>query len=267
MKVIKIKLDRGIKKIKIITLADLHIGDKNCDMELVESLIKTVSQKDYYCILNGDILDNAIVDSVGNTYDESLNPMRQLEYVIEMLRPIKDKILCITGGNHEERTNRKVGIDLSLLIASSLGLRNRYCEDGSGVVFLSLGNLDGTKETNGSGKNRQVAYTLYVSHGRRSGIGIGSKINALKQYENVVTNCDVYIGSHTHQASIFPTSTFEVDTRNHTIYRRNKLFLSNGSCIDYGGYAEQNNYQPNSMIYPVLELNGTKKLMSASLEI
>ena len=267
MRTIKVKLEREIKKLKIITLADLHIGDKNCNLDLVYELIEKVKQKDYYCILNGDILDNAIVDSVGNTYDESLNPMKQLDFVIETLRPIKDKILCITGGNHEERTNRKVGIDLSLLIASSLGLRNRYCEDGSGVIFLSLGNMDGTKETNGSGKNRQVAYTIYVSHGRRSGVGIGSKVNALKQYENVVTNCDVYIGSHTHQASIFPTSTFEVDTRNHTVYRRNKLFLSNGSCIDYGGYAEQHNYQPNSMLYPVLELNGTRKIMSASLEI
>lgn len=267
MKSIKIKLDRNIKKANIITLADLHIGDKNCNLDLVNELVNKVRQKDYYCILNGDILDNAIVDSVGNTYDESLNPMRQLDYVIELLRPIKDKILCITGGNHEARTNRKVGIDLSLLIASSLGLRNRYCEDGTGVVFVSLGELRNTKETNGSGNNRQVAYTLYVSHGRRSGITTGSKVNALKSYEGVVTNCDVYIGSHTHQASIFPTSTFEVDTRNHTIYRRNKLFLSNGSCIDYGGYAEENNYQPNAMVYPVLELSGTDKIMSARIDI
>lgn len=267
MRTIKIKLDRDLKKIKIITLADLHVGDKSCDLDLVNKLIDVVKQKEYYCILNGDILDNAIMDSVGNTYDESLNPMKQLEYVIELLSPIREKILCITGGNHEERTNRKVGIDLSALIASSLGLKNRYCEDGTGIVFLSLGEIKGTKETNGSGHNRQVSYSIYVSHGRRSGITIGAKVNALKSYENVVTNCDIYIGSHTHQASIFPTSSFEVDTRNHTVYRRNKLFISNGSCLNYGGYAEQNNYQPNSMVYPTLELNGQYKIMSASMSV
>lgn len=267
MKTIKIKLDRDIKKLKIITLADLHIGDKNCDLELVKSLIKKIQQKDYYCILNGDILDNAIIDSVGNTYDESLNPMQQLEYVLELLQPIKDKILCITGGNHEDRTAKKVGIDLGAFIATTLGLKNRYCEDGTGVVFLSFGSLKGTLETNGSGNSRQVSYTIYVSHGKKSGITIGSKVTALKSYENVVTNCDIYIGSHTHQATIFPTSTFEVDTRNHTLYRRNKLFISNGSCLEYGGYAEKCNYQPNSMIYPTLELNGTTKIMSARIEV
>ena len=99
MKAIKIKLDRTLKKVKIITLADLHIGDKDCDMDKVKELINKVKQKDYYCILNGDILDNAIMDSVGNTYDETYNPIEQLEIAIELLKPIKDKILCITCGN------------------------------------------------------------------------------------------------------------------------------------------------------------------------
>lgn len=267
MKAIKVKLDRTLKKVKIITLADLHIGDKDCDMELVKELINKVKQKDYYCILNGDILDNAIMDSVGNTYDETYNPIEQLEIAIELLKPIKDKILCITCGNHEERTNRKVRIDLAYLIAQSLGLKDRYCEDGSGVVFLSLGELKSTKETNGSGNARQVAYSIFVSHGCKGGSTLGGKVNALKSYENIVTNCDVYIGSHTHQASIFPTTTFEVDTRNKSIYRRNKLFLSNGSTLNYGGYAEKANYQPNAMVYPTLELNGTVKLMSANIEL
>lgn len=267
MKAIKIKLDRELKKVKIITLADLHIGDKNCDMELVNALVNKVKQKDCYCILNGDILDNAIMDSVGDTYDETHTPMSQLELAIELLTPIKDKILCITGGNHEDRTSRKVGVDLTRLIAHSLGLKNRYCEDGSGVVFLSVGTIKGTKETNGSGNARQVAYTIYVSHGKRGGISIGGKANALKGYESVVTNCDVYIGSHTHQALVFPTTTFEVDNKNKSIFRRNKLFLSNGSTLQYGGYAEKCNFQPNSTIYPVLELNGQCKLMSASIEL
>ena len=34
-----------------------------------------------------------------------------------IFEPIKDKILCITHGNHENRTYKQEGINLSLLMA------------------------------------------------------------------------------------------------------------------------------------------------------
>ena len=78
MKTIKIKLDRYIKKLKIITLADLHIGDKNCDLELVKSLIKKIQQKDYsvkkqqvvgYLNVHTDKVMNTLVKTVKNIGD------------------------------------------------------------------------------------------------------------------------------------------------------------------------------------------------------
>lgn len=268
MKTIKIKLNRNLKSVKVITLADLHLGDKNCNIEYVEKLVgKIRDNENIYCVLNGDIFDNAIISSKGDTYEESDSPMRMYEYAVELLTPIKHKILAVTSGNHEDRSKREVGLDLTKMLAMNLGLKDKYCEDGLAIIFLSLGEQANTRETNGSGRTRQVAYTICASHGKRSGTNVGSKVNALKNYELVVTNADIYLGSHTHQASIFPTSSFELDTRNHTVYKRNKLFLSNGSCLDYGGYGEVAMYQPTTLVYPTLELSGTSKLMTAYIEL
>ena len=266
MKSIKIELSNELKRIKIITLADLHIGSKQCNMELVNTLVdKIKNNPDVYCVLNGDLIDNAVISSVANSYEQSCNPMQQVETILELLQPIKDKILCITSGNHEMRTNRDVGLDITKFVACALGLKERFCEDGSGIIFLSVGELN-TVRTDHKGK-RQVKYTIFVSHGKRGGGTLGGKINYLKQYENVVTNCDLYLGSHTHQASIFPTSTFEADVRNSTIIRRDKLFVSNGATLEYGGYGEQAVYQPQTMVYPTVELGGEKKSMVAYMEI
>ena len=77
-----------------------------------------------YCILNGDIIDNATKTSIGDTYTQVFNPMEQLSKAVEIFAPIKDKILCITHGNHENRTYKNEGINLSCLMAKQLGLDN-----------------------------------------------------------------------------------------------------------------------------------------------
>lgn len=255
MKLIKKTFDKDVKNIDIIPIADLHIGDKNCDMEMVQSLINYIkNNKNVYCVLNGDILDNAIMDSVGDTYSGS-SPIAQLSMAVELLRPIKDKILSITSGNHCGRTYKKCGIDLMEVVARELGLHNIYAMDSMTLV-LRLGQLGDS--------NRQIPYTLFVAHGGAGGSTVGGRINGLQRYENVI-DADVYIGSHTHQASIFPTSSYRVDVRNNTLQLVNKLFVSNGSTLGYGGYAENKVLKPSTMTYPIISLNGKKKSASASM--
>ena len=255
MKLIKKTLDKNLKGIDIIPIADLHIGDVNCDMEMVQSLIDYVkNNKNVYCVLNGDILDNAIMDSVGDTYSGT-SPIAQLSMAVELLRPIKDKILAITSGNHCNRTYKKVGIDLMEIVARELGLQSIYAMD-SITLLLRLGQLGDS--------NRQIPYTLFVAHGGSGGSTVGGRVNGLQRYENVI-DADVYIGSHTHQASIFPTSSYRVDVRNNTLQLVNKLFVSNGSTLVYGGYAENKVMKPSTMTYPIISLNGKRKSASARM--
>ena len=102
MDCIRADLPRELKTLEIHTFADLHLGDKHTDMDLIKSRIKEVKEKENaYCILNGDLLNNATKTSVSDSYAEEIPPMEQIQKAIDLFNPIKDKILAITTGNQK----------------------------------------------------------------------------------------------------------------------------------------------------------------------
>ena len=266
MKVIKINLPRDLELIEIHTFADEHLGDMCCDVKRLMQRIEYVKNTpNAYCILNGDIIDNATRNSVGDTYSQALNPMDQLQRAIEIFEPIKDKILCITQGNHENRTYKSEGINLSALIARQLGLSERYTPT-SAIMFVRLGELaDGRKETNGSGRRRQVCYSIYALHGNGGGRKEGGKINRLADLASII-DADVYIHSHTHLPMIMKQAFYRIDLRNSTVGIAEKLFVNTASNLNYdGSYGEYGAYKPNSKETPVIYLSGRKKYSKARL--
>lgn len=266
MKVIKIDLPRDLEQIEIHTFADEHLGDRCCDVKRLLQRIEYVkNMPNVYCILNGDIIDNATKNSIGDTYAQELNPMNQLQRAVEIFEPIKDKILCITHGNHENRTYKSEGINLSALIAGQLGLSERYTAT-SALLFVRLGeSSDGRKETNGSGQRRKICYSIYTLHGSGGGRKEGGKINRLADLASII-DADVYIHSHTHLPIIMKQAFYRTDVRNSTVGIVEKLFVNTSSNLDYeGSYGEYGAFKPNSKETPVIYLSGRKKYMRARL--
>lgn len=217
-----------------------------------------------YCILNGDILDNATKTSIGDTYTQEFNPMEQLQRANELFLPIKNKILCITHGNHENRTYKKEGINLSYLIASQLGLSARYSPT-SAVLFIRFGRVaDGRKETNGSGNVRKICYTIYTLHGSGGGRKEGAKAIRLADMASII-DTDIYIHSHTHLPMVMKQGFHRLDAKNSTVAHVDKLFVNTAANLRYGGYGEAGEFKPSSMDTPVIYLNGTKKEFTAKL--
>jgi len=266
MKVIKIDLPRDLEQVEIHTFADEHLGDRCCDVKRLLQRIEYVKNTPTaYCILNGDIIDNATKTSIGDTYAQALNPMNQLQRAVEIFEPIKDKILCITHGNHENRTYKSEGINLSALIAGQLGLSERYTPT-SALLFVRVGEFsDGRKETNGSGRRRQVCYSIYTLHGSGGGRKEGGKINRLADMASII-DADIYIHSHTHLPIIMKQAFYRIDLRNSTVGIAEKLFVNTASNLDYeGSYGEYGEYKPSSKETPVIYLNGRKKHSRARL--
>ena len=266
MKVIKIDLPRELEQIEIHTFADEHLGDMGCDVKRLLQRIEYVKNTpNAYCILNGDIIDNATRNSVGDTYSQTFNPMEQLRRAIEIFEPIRDKIFCITQGNHENRTYKSEGINLSALIAGQLGLAERYTAT-SALLFVRLGQLDdGRKETNGSGQRRKVCYSIYTLHGSGGGRKEGGKINRLADLASII-DADIYIHSHTHLPMIMKEAFYRIDVRNSTVGIAEKLFVNTASNLSYdGSYGEYGAYKPNSKETPVIYLSGRKKYSKARL--
>lgn len=265
MNVVKCDLPRDIKTLEIHTFADLHIGDAFCDMQLIKKNIKEVQDNpDAYIVLNGDILNNATKTSVSDSYAEEIPPMEQIQTAVDLFEPIKDKILCINSGNHENRTYKKEGIDLMAIVAKQLGIYEKYSKESS-FLFIRFGEASNKrKESKGTGKIRKMCYTLYCNHGSGGGRKEGAKAIRLADMASIV-DADIYLHSHTHLPMIMKQSFFRVDIQNSYIANVNKLFVNTSAMLKYGGYGEQYEFKPSSTDSPTIYLNGTKKQMYARL--
>lgn len=258
MKTIKIDLPKELEAIELHTFADEHIGDEHCDLPRLKNRIEYVKNNPYaFCVLNGDLIDNATKTSIGDTYSQVFNPMEQLEKAVELFSPIKDKIIAITHGNHEARTYRKEGIDLSRLLSAQLGLFDRYSST-SALVFLRFG-----KSRNHSGESKQC-YTIFMLHGSGGGRKEGAKAIRLADMASII-DTDIYIHSHTHLPMVMKQSFHRIDKQNSTVRLVEKLFVNTAANLNYGGYGEAQEFKPSSKTSPVIYLSGTKKDMSARL--
>ena len=264
MKIIKLDLPRELSSVEIHTFADEHLGDEHSDLKRLLGRIDYVKNTpNAYCILNGDIIDNATKTSIGDTYTQVLNPMQQLAKAVEIFEPIKDKILCITHGNHENRTYKSEGINISCLMAKQLGLSDKYTPT-SACLFIRFGESKDKKETNGSGKWRRICYTLYVLHGTGGGRKEGGKVNRLADMASII-DTDIYIHSHTHLPMVMKQAFHRIDERNSTVALVDKLFVNTAANLAYGGYGEAGEFKPSSKDTPIIYLSGTKKYFEAKL--
>ena len=258
MKVIKVDLSQELKQIEIHTFADEHIGDAHCDIARLKERIKYVAETpNAYCILNGDILDNASRSSIGDIETRELNIMAQIQAGVELFSPIAEKTLCITSGNHEYRAFKKEGIDISMIVANQLGIGDRYASTAA-LLFLRFGKQSLHRN------NRRVLYSIFCNHGSGGGRREGAKAIRLADMASIV-DADIYVHSHTHLPMIMKQGFFRVDLTSSTAQNVTKLFINTSSNLSYGGYGEAQEFKPNSKDTPVIYLNGCKKEMYAKL--
>ena len=256
MQVVKAELPRDFETIKVQIGADWHIGDAFCKMnEVMEQINDVKDNPNCYIILNGDLMNNATKSSVSDCYAEQVTPMKQMERAVELLSPIKDKILLMTSGNHEDRTWRNDGIDLAGLIARELDIYDRYTKT-SALLFVSLGHSTPHNHSN------PVKYAIYVNHGSGGGRKEGAKAIRLADMASIV-DADIYIHSHTHLPMAMREQYHRVNMAACKVTEVDKLFVNTASKLKYGGYASKYEYKPNSTKMPVIYLSGTKKEMEA----
>lgn len=258
MKVIKADLPQDIEILELHTFADEHIGDDCCDLPRLKARIDYVANTpNAYCIMNGDILDYASRSSIGDIEARQFNIMEQLETAVTLFTPIKDKIICITNGNHENRGYRKEGFDISKMIAMQLGLVDKYAP-AAAVIFCRFG------KTGPSNHNLPRLYTIFVNHGSGGGRKEGAKAIRLADMASII-DADVYIHSHTHLPMVMKQGFFRVNLVNSSVANVTKLFVNTAANLNYGGYGEAGEFKPNSKDTPVIYLSAAKKEMWAKL--
>lgn len=258
MVTIKADLNKDLDHLEIHTLADWHIGDSSCKMGEIKAILNHIEETPYaYAILNGDLLNNATKTSVSDCYAEKMSPGEQLQTLCDLIEPIKDKVLFITQGNHEHRTYKSDGIDLTALMAKQLGIYDKYAREG-GVLFVRFGKLSSHFS------NRKACYTFYVTHGSGGGRKAGGKANGLCDLASII-DVDIYIHSHTHLPMVIKENFFRLDNKNSCVSEVEKLFVNTAASLSYGGYGQTFKFVPANSTTPIIFLDGHKKRFTATL--
>lgn len=234
IKPIKINLEEH-NNIQIYVLSDMHIGDSNADLPTLKKIIEHIKNTpNMYVILLGDILNTALKTSKSDIYSETLNVMEAQKLALELLFPIKDKILAMTPGNHENRVWKEVGVDLSLWLAEKLSVQDRYRNNNIALTIQFGSDVNGNP----------FRLNIFGQHGAYGGgRRLGAAMNALEDLDGIVGNADIYIRAHTHQPIQGSRNIFLFDDKGN-MHRRTKYYFNSPSVLNYGGYAAEKGYKP-----------------------
>lgn len=252
MKVINVNLGKDLKELRIIPISDVHIGDPLCNLKYLKEILEEIKNTpNVYTIINGDMCNVALKNSKSDVYVDKMSPMEQVKYLLELLEPIKDKILVLGTGNHEDRIAKETSIDPLWFVAKELGIEDRYANNWW-YLFLRFGEKE-------SGRKAPMCYQITGRHGDGAGgRRPGSKLNKVVDMNETVV-ADLYIMSHVHDKMATVDEIYIPDYANNTLNKKKRYYLVTNSFIKYGGYGEKLGYSPKPNEVGEAVLDGTKR--------
>lgn len=245
---IKHELDWDIPHINIYPIGDLHIGSASFNTRIFKKWRETVLADPYgYVVMVGDMMDNGLKNSKTNSYEATMQPFEQKQWVKRELEPIAHKILGVVQGNHEYRSNIVADICPLYDIMAKLDLEDLY-RPNMAFIKINVGRRT---------SDRQCSYTLVLTHGASKG--------KTENFGYAIDGMDVMITGHLHQPiSRFP-SKIVIDSKNEVVSLKGYTHISVPSFAEMGGYALKGLYLPqDSNKYPVITLSGQAKEVSVS---
>ena len=250
MKIIKRDLDTNIKKLTIIPISDVHIGDKSANLKAFKEVLERIkNEPNTYTIINGDFCNFALKNSKSDVYSDELSPMQQLLQVINYLEQIKEKVLVLSNGNHEDRITRDTNIDVLYLAAKQLGIEDRFAPSWW-YLYLTFGK---------SNKGRPLLYTLSGFHGAGNSTTSSAKLNRAKRMSQVVL-ADCYIMSHVHEPITTKGAIFVPDYQHKSVVKKEMYYCVSNAFVEYeNSYAEKMGLIPSHNGINEIELDGYKK--------
>lgn len=233
------------KDVNIYPIADVHLGAMEHAEEEWQGFLDLVEKEDAYLILDGDLLNNGVRTSkFVNPFDEVLRPRDAKRRMVEYLKPVRDRILCVVSGNHERRTFKDDDQDLTYDICSKLDIEHLYREN---IAFMRI--HCGRRKVKNSDRITNT-YTFAVTHGAGGGIYTGAGVNRDERFGNVIDGLDCLVVGHVHKGFITKPSKIVIDKRSATVKMTHYTVLSCVSWLNYGGYAARGMLLPAHVCDP-----------------
>ena len=169
--------------------------------------------------------------------------------MIDLLRPIKHKIIAGVSGNHEYRTVREVCQDITKDIFIALDIKDQYTPDAA-FLKISLGEKPNKKP---------ATYMIYLSHGSGGGATLGANITKQDNYQISLEGVDISITGHTHRPTKTPSGRIAFDPYNNNIIQNNTLIFVCTAWLCYDGYPVRSQLRATAFYPDTIKLDGTKR--------
>lgn len=233
--------------LNIYPLGDVHLGSKECDLELFKTWVNTVkNDPNGVAVIIGDIMNMGLRNAKSNVYEETLSPLQQKELCFELLSPIADKIIGGCSGNHEYRAVKEVGMNPLYDVFCRMRIEDRYREN---ICFIKL--------TVGKHGRNPNTYGVVLTH--------GSSKNKDERWTYAVDGCDCFISGHTHLGTHQPLGKIRMDLTHNKVKTVGYQHVVVMPFQNYGGYAVRGKYLPNHLgQFQCITFDGTSKRVGYS---
>lgn len=230
MNSIVVNIDISVDKpVIFVPISDVHMGHVDFNKKLFLDTVKWIKDNNAYTILLGDLIDGISQkdrryenDSIADEFKPYLDNLhyRQCEVFLEGIMPIKDQIIGVMGGNHEQVVKKFFGFDATSVIAQRL---EKPILTDPGYVIIKF--RDG-KATS--------LYNIFCSHGDwMGGRKRGSKVNNMED-KMADFEFDMICAGHTHDKWVSTRKQIiPIVGRNNniTITEKRKIFVNTGSFM------------------------------------
>lgn len=215
-------------EIKLLPLFDVHYGHHTHKHNKFKGYIEYIRTHDnVFTWGGGDLIENALDDGRGMTYEQEFGPSTQIDRMCWLLAPIAHKILFLQPGNHEWRTYGKTGIDPTKVIADRLGVPYFDCP-----VFCSV--LAGGHK-----------WSIYSQHGAGHAQTKGGKMNAAGRPKKFIDGLNFLVSGHVHDPVVNAETIIAEDIGNcRLIYKQLWTVIAPSFLGFENTYAQRAGYGP-----------------------
>lgn len=236
----------------VYPISDLHIGAPEfMTKPWAQFKRKLLSEPNSYITIGGDMMNNGLKNSVTNVYEETMRPREQKKWLAEQLEDIRDKILCVVPGNHENRSVKEVDDNPLYDVCCKLDIEEKFRENAA-FLILRFGDMIKTGTKN-------PTYSMCVLHGSGGGIYTGAVVNRNERFGYVIDGLDVLVVGHSHKPVGTVPSKIVIDLHNKKVSFKSFRVVVSTAWLDYGGYALRKQLLPAAHVLQEIQLSGREK--------
>jgi hypothetical protein len=236
------------KELKVLHLCDLHWGSEAQDKQFMERIRSFIDVHQPRILINGDLIQGTIKTSKGDLYEQRMTPEEQVDAAVEFFKPFAHLIDGVVSGNHDQRIEQEVSIDVVKMFCRYLDIEDKYLGYG-GVVGYSL---------------NKCHYSIELFHGAHGAGTVGALDSKMKKFRK--TDSDIFMCGHFHQKLVTESFSYKIDPFNKRLHKVKRYNICGGCCVGYEKYAERMRMEERETTQCVLTLKGEIKKKKIEVE-